>query len=583
MKRIDQITTQFRTGKDLLNLIKGSAGHPEVPEATANNLLLKVQDLWKWVLGKGDIGEDDNFFKAGGNSLKAVQLASVISRDFNVQLSFADIFDHDTIRKMALLLQARGSSDMEVILTVPEAEHYPVSSAQKRLWVACQVREINLAYTVLDVYRIKGELDIAAFRESFRRLVTRYESLRTVFMYQDGEVRQRVEAYDPGKHALVYVDLSGDENAEEKAEALAFGEADRSLDLQKGPLLKVKLIQLKGAFIFSFAIHHIITDGWSMEIIFRELLLHYEQILSGAHEELPVPAIGYKDYVFWQQGFFRTEAFLKQKQYWLERFKTPAPLFDFWEYPRPNYTGNNGKRLFDRFPVHLYEQLKKISGSYGVTLFTVLCAAVNVLFYRYTRQTDIVIGTPVAGRNLPDLQDQIGFFLNMLPIRTAVEGDMTFDQVLNAVKTSLLADLSNQDYPFDELLEALRIEEESRRNPLFTIILVLRSATVSPAVLPDKFRIEVEKIEQVHCKCKYDMEIIFSEETSVPELTIEYNTELYSDSFVVAFSRMLFATIQACISDPGIPISRLQLASPLQVTTPKVASANNSHRIDFNF
>ena len=578
MKRVDQITTQFRTGKDLLNLIKGSTGHREAPEVTENNLLLKVQEMWKWVLGKEHVGEDDSFFKAGGNSLKAVQLASAISRYFNVQLSFSEIFDHDTIRKMALLLETRGSSNTEIIMAAPEAEHYPVSNGQKRLWVACQVSEINLAYNVLDVYLIKGKMDIAAFSESFRHLVNRYESLRTLFIYRDGEVRQRVEAYDPGKHALLYLDFSREENAEKKAEAHAFGEADRSFNLAEGPLLNMKLIQVnEDTFIFSFIIHHIITDGWSMEIIFRELLRYYEQITSGRHDELPAPTIQYKDYVFWQHGFFSTEAFLKQKQYWLERFKTPASLLDFSEHHRPAYISNNGKRFSERFPAHLYEQLEKISGSYGATLFTVLFAAVNALFYRYTRQTDIVIGAPVAARNLPDLRDQIGFFLNMLPIRTTVKGDMTFEQLLKALKTSLRADLSNQDYPFDELLEALRIEGEPQKNPLFNIIVVQHNAIVSPAALPDNLRIEVEKIEQVHCKCKYDMEIIFSEKPSSLGLTIEYNTHLYSDSFVVAFSRMLFSTVQACVSDPGITIGHLPL------TTQKVVAGNKSRRIDFDF
>lgn len=576
MKKINQISSEFRTGKALLNLIKGKTA------VTTDNdmaLLPQVREVWKWILGNDAVGDDERFFKAGGNSLKAVQLASKISRDFNIQLSFSDIFDHDTVRKMALLLESRAGSAVDSIKVMPEAIHYPVSSVQQRIWVACQVPGINIAYHVQDVYLLKGAINVEAFGEAFHRLINRHESLRTVFLYQNGEVRQQVETFTSAKYPLHFHDFSQEERAAKKAEALVFSSPHPAFDLEKGPLLNMTLVRTdEHLFVFAFTIHHIITDGWSMEIIFREALQHYTEIISGTDEVLEAPVIQYKDYVYWQRDFSKSAAFVKQRQYWLERMKGLSLPPDLSGRPRSAYGSNNGKRFFYTFPAPVYQELKQLCGTYEVTLFTVLCVAVKALLYRYTRHTDLVTGTPVAGRHHPELYNQIGCFLNILPLRTTVNGDMTLEALLKVLKLQLQADFSHQDYPFDALAKDLQLQRDPARNPLFDILLVLNTEPVlSPAILARAGNLKIEKKEAAACRCKYDMEIIFTEKSSLLELTIEYNTHLYTDEFVATMGRMLAVTIQAILKEPGTTINHLPLTD-----TPAVTVSRN-HRIDFDF
>ena len=329
---------------------------------------------------------------------------------------------------------------------------FPISYAQQRLWLLDQLEPGNPAYNRPAAVRLTGRLSVAALSESLNEVMSRHESLRTCFDEVDGELAQIVCQHQP--LSLPVVDLSELHTRESEAEALACikSEAKHHFDLRRSPLLRASLLRLSCEdHILLLVAHHAISDPWSDAILFQDVAVFYRACLESREPSLPALSIQYADFADWQRRWLQGEVLKRQLSYWQEQLKGDLPALELpTDRPRPAVQTVRGKRHFLRVSDRLRDELKELCREEQVTLFMALLAAFKVLLHRYTGQQSIVVGSPVAGRNRPELENIIGFFVNTIVMRTEITGNLSLRQLLGRVRDTTLSAFSNQDLPFRE-------------------------------------------------------------------------------------------------------------------------------------
>ena len=370
-------------------------------------------------------------------------------------------------------------ADFTRIEPIGDSGDYAVSSSQRRLWVQSKLDSMGTAYNVPTSYRIRGGLDVCILGTAFAELLGRHEILRTVFRENaEGEVRQVVVPMESLGFDLREEDLTDREDPISVANTLLEGEFTHGFDLGKGPLFRVSIYRTApGEWILGCVMHHIISDGWSMEVLIRELLDLYHKGTGGSGPVLEPLRIQYRDYAAWECGQLEGETFESHRRYWLERFSGELPLMEgLGDGDRPltrTYSGDVMGRSIAKSDL---EGLREIVQERGGSLFMGLLAVVNALLYKYTGQTDIVIGCPTAGRQHADLEDQIGCYLNVLAMRTHFSGDDSFLTLLDKVREVSLGAFEHQVFPFDALIEQLDLRRDAGRNPIFDVLMDFHEA-----------------------------------------------------------------------------------------------------------
>ncbi len=345
-----------------------------------------------------------------------------------------------------------------------EQEFYPMSSAQKRLYILNELEGAGTAYNMPGVVLLEGNIDAVRFEQAFKELVKRHEALRTSFHMVEGEPVQKVHDYVD--FSITYLELDEEKAAEIVKEFIT------PFDLSQVPLLRVGLVKTnEDRRVMMFDMHHIVSDGISVNILMSEFLDLYQ-----GKTLLPL-RIQYKDFSVWQKEMFAGDSIKKQEEYWLQTFKGDIPVLDMpTDYPRPAVQSFEGDAVSFEINPELSVKLNKLATDNGATLYMVLMAAYNVLLSRYTGQEDIIVGSPVAGRPHADLQGIIGMFINTLAIRNYPEGEKTFVQFLQEVRENAFLAFENQNYQFEELVEKLNLMRDMSRNPLFDTMFALRTS-----------------------------------------------------------------------------------------------------------
>ncbi|MCW3101571.1 MAG: Nonribosomal peptide synthetase, partial [Bacteroidetes bacterium] len=407
--------------------------------AASNATEEKLLAIWSEVLGIGKekISVKDNFFEIGGHSLKATRLVSRIHKEFEVRTELKDLFSNVTITQQATLISQSAKSRFENIAPAQLHDSYPLSSSQRRLWVLCQFQESSMAYNMPGVYVFEGIFNKEALGHSFKMLIERHEILRTVFKEDEtGEVRQWIQTAEALDFSITYQDLRTDADREEKVKGPVQAFSEKAFDLSAGPLLRASLYQVEeNKHVFSYVMHHIISDGWSMEILIREVLSFYNAYVKNEETALAPLPVQYKDYSVWQQQELSAERLKSHKEYWLKQFEGELPVLELQgDKPRPAVKTYNGSSLSCTIGKELSGELKAISQLQGGTLFMGLLAAVNTLLYRYTGQEDMITGSPIAGREHSDLENQIGFYLNTLALRARFSGGDSYTSLLDKIR-----------------------------------------------------------------------------------------------------------------------------------------------------
>jgi amino acid adenylation domain-containing protein len=529
---------------------------------TETNLLA----IWEEILGVTGISTRDDFFDLGGHSLKATRLVSHIYKTFGVKLDLRDLFNKTTIQEQSRLVGEKSSVDFETIQPVENKAYYEVSASQHRMWILSQFTEANLAYNMSGIYYLNGKLNTDVLAEAFNSLVNRHEVLRTVFIETESGLMQLIRQAKDYNFELQYTDLSDSSKALERAKKTIYKESNQEFDLEKGPLFKAHLLKIKDEeFIISFVIHHIISDGWSIGILLKELLYLYDALSKGNPNGLSPLRIQYKDYAAWQNKQLNENFIGDHKKYWLEVFEGPIPVLQFpLDKPRPKVKTYNGRKVTKHIDKKLIDSFKHGIREQNATLFMGLLSVVKILLFRYTQQTDIIIGSPIAGREHADLEDQIGVYINTLAFRTKFKTDDSYQLLLKNVKQVTLNAYANQIYPFDQLVDELNLARDISRNALFDVVVVLQNADINEEKI-DALKLEGISVldygENINQTSKFDLTFSFSEAGGGLNLNLEYNTDLFNHDTIIRLAHNLEQLILSVTQTPEKSIPDLELLS----------------------
>src|SRR5215470_16112687 len=403
---------------------------------------------------------------------------------------------------------------------------FPVSFAQQRLWFLDQLEPGSPFYNLPQVISITGNLDVDALRRTFNEIVSRHEALRTTFSQTPERVRQII-----AKTLTIEVpvdDLTSLEPSEHESliAKRAREEARLPFDIATGPLWRVRLLRISVARqVLLMTMHHIVSDGWSIGLLFRELGAIYEAFAAGQPSPLAPLPIQYADFAVWQREALQGTALARQLSYWKRKLAGAPPVLELpADKMRPAVQQFRGDQKVQWISPRLTEELKRVSAQHRVTLFMTLLSAFKVLLWRYTNQPDVVVGSPIANRTRAETEELIGFFVNTLVLRTDLAGNPTFAELLNRVKEVALGAYDHQDLPFEKLVEELSPERDPGRNPLFQVSFVLQNATRSRLELLD---LTLETLDVHSGTAKFDLTLSILETREGLKASWEYNTDLF--------------------------------------------------------
>ncbi len=518
--------------------------------------------IWAEVLKLDQVGVHDDFFALGGHSLLATQVVSRVRQAFRVELPLRALFEAPTVagltEKAEALQRAKQGLQAPPMVRVDRNQKLPLSFSQQRLWFLDQLEPESPLYNVPHVVRVTGKLDVAVLDRTLNEIVRRHETLRTRFETVDDQPVQVIA--ETLKLDLAIRDLSSLPAAErvDEARRLALEEVKRPFRLSTGPLLRPTLLRLDDQdHVLVLNTHHIISDRWSLGVLSQELAAIYEAYLEGQPSPLPELTIQYPDYAVWQREYLSGPALDQQLQYWKQQLQGAPPVLELpTDRPRPPIQTFNGAHKSQILPKALLDKLKTLSREEGSTLFMVLLAAFDVLLARYSGQDDIVVGSPIAGRNRAETEKLIGFFVNTLVLRNELSGNPTFRELLKRVRETTLAAYAHQDLPFEKLVEELKPERDLSRNPLFQVMLILQNAptggqkmgTASVGPFPLSAR-----------SSKFDLTLICAETAEGLRTTLEYNTDLFQAATIDRLLSHLGTLLTAVTSDPQREIARLDV------------------------
>ncbi|WP_139487939.1 non-ribosomal peptide synthetase [Brevibacillus dissolubilis] len=481
-------------------------------EAPINERERALADIWSKLLGIEQVGRRDHFFEIGGHSLKAMQLVSHIQKQFEVEFPLREVFLQPTLQQMAERLGTLGQQRYQKIEPVDERSFYPVSPAQKRMYVMQQFNPASTTYNIPYILNIQGALDIERLRLAAELMVNRHEAFRTSFEMVDETLLQRIHPS---------MGLSFDRiSAQEHELAGLVADFIRPFDLTQAPLIRAGLISYGDeAHVLLIDMHHIISDGTSMSTFIEELIGLYEG------EQLPPLRIHYKDYAVWLEDWRGTEACQKQERYWLQAFDNELPVLQLpTDYPRPSVRSFEGDRIGVKLSPELTAAIRNVAKETETTVFMVMLAAYTILLGKYSGQDDIVVGTPVAGRSHPDVDRMIGMFINTVALRNQPTGEKTFRQYVQEVRDRAILAFEHQDYPLEELIEKLELDRDVSRNPLFDTMFTMLNMDRA-TIQHDHLRITPYEYEY-HIS-KFDLTLEAVEVDNQIALGIEYATKLF--------------------------------------------------------
>jgi amino acid adenylation domain-containing protein len=518
-----------------------------------------VAAIFADVLRVERVGIDDNFFEMGGHSLSATQVVSRIRQNLHVDVPVRTMFESPTVAALSQAVEQmqRGERGLVAppIVPVPRDQPLPLSFAQQRLWVLDQIEPNNPLYNIPRAIRLTGALNVDALESALNGIVERHEVLRTTYGSERGQPRQIVAPHL--KLSLPVIDLSRLPATERDKEArrLAHEPASTPFDLAKDPMTRNLLLKMGDEdHILVLITHHIASDGWSSGILLRELTALYEAALLGKPATLPELPIQYADYAVWQRNWLQGEVLEKQLQYWKEQLEGAPPVLSLpTDRPRPEKPTFRGAMHHFLLSVSLAEAIRALSRQQGGTAFMTMLAAFQTLVLHYTKQPDIVLGTDLANRTTVQTEALIGFFVNLLALRTDLSGDPTFEQLLGRVREVALGAYAHQDLPFDKLVEELQPERSLSHNPVVQVLFVQqntpRAASPMPGLEMTPYLLEVPS--------KFDMVVfVFENDKGVSGLWL-YNPDLFDATTVARMEGLYRLLLEKVTANPAIRLSEL--------------------------
>ncbi|MBE9212893.1 amino acid adenylation domain-containing protein [Plectonema cf. radiosum LEGE 06105] len=540
--------------------------------AARNPIEELLVNIWLQILGVERISVDDNFFELGGHSLLATRVISQIREVFAVELPLRILFENPTIIGIA---EAITTSKLEFIQPkiekIERQNKLPISFAQQRQWFLSELEPDSPFYNIPAALQISGELDILVLEASFQEIINRHEVLRTAFFTVEGKPVAQLLSIN--EFQLQIIDLTNltELIQQEKVKLIATEEAQEPFQLDKPPLLRVKLLRLNSqSHVILITLHHIIADGWSMGVLVKEVALIYQEETSPRPDGHPSPYQGegkgvrlnelpiqYADFAAWQRNLLQGEVRKKQLNYWHNQLQNAPNLLELpTDFPRGAVQTTRGGSIKFELSVELSQALKQLSQKSGCTLFMTLLAAFQTLLYRYSNSEDIVIGSAIANRHRAELEGLIGCFANTLALRTSLSGNPTFEELLNRVREVALGAYAHQDLPFEQLIDELQLVRSLSYTPLFQVMFLLQNASIQPLILED---LSWSPINSDNGTAKFDLTLSMSETANGLIGSFEYNQDLFKVSTIERMIGHWQTLLQAIVENPQQKLYELPL------------------------
>ncbi len=534
--------------------------------APGNWVEQKIAEIWQELLGIKQVGIHDNFFGLGGDSLIAVQVLSRLRNTFSIRLSVASLFESPTIAEIAPKLQKQTEPDTNLdaidreetaaIVPVSRKIDIPLSWAQERLWFMHHLEGESGAYTMPFAVRLEGNLNVNALEGAIREIVQRHEVLRTRFEIKDNKP---VQVIAPNVTiTLSVVDIKNVADSWKQVEQQATNVAFQPFDLANGSVLRAMLWQVsQQEYVLLLVIHHIAADGWSIGVLISELSACYRAISTGRSVVLPKLSVQYADFTIWQRQWLTDKVLERQLSYWKQQLAGAPPLLELpTDRSRPAIQTFRGGTQRFQLDQDLISQLKKLSQESGSTLFMTLLAGFVVLLSRYSGQTDLVIGSPIANRNSKEIEGLIGFFVNTLALRFDLSQELTFEALLAQVRQVAKDAYDHQDLPFEMLVKQLQVERNLDRNPLVQVVFAFQNAPTSVWDLPG---LRVEDVAWDLDSVRVDLEVHLWETPSGIEGVFYYNRDLFDATTIVRMMQHLQTLLVEIALNPQQPVALLPL------------------------
>jgi len=519
-----------------------------------------VASIWRELLHKDRIGRQDNFFDLGGHSLLAVQMFSRIRQILGVDLALNTLFAAPELAKFAAELANASRTTLPAITRIERKGPLPLSFAQQRLWFLVQLGDVAAeAYHQPMNFRLLGVLDVAALKSALHRIVVRHEALRTVFAVTDGTPEQRVVTEDESCFALLEHDLLGVADPHTALSRLMDDELRAPFDLERGPLIRGRLIrEHERQFVLLITQHHILSDGWSMGVFVDELSTLYSAYADAKADPLPPLPVQYVDFAAWQRRWVSGEIWQRQAAYWKQTLAGAPELLELpSDRPRQLQQDYRGDRITFSWDAQLTRDVASLGQRHGTTMFMTLLTSWAILLARLTGQDDIVTGTPTANRGRKEIEDLIGFFVNSLAMRIDLSGNPTVAQLLARVKAQSLAALQNQDIPFEQVVELVRPARSLSHNPLFQVMFAWQNAPMGSLELPGLKSAVSPKAP--HATSKFDFGVSLWQQGDNIEGGIEFATSLFDRSTIERWLGHWRIVLDAMCADAQQSVQRLPL------------------------
>ena len=489
---------------------------------------------------------DSNLFNIGLDSLSAISLVSYINTNLNIQIAIKNIFDNPTIRLLSDFILTQVSKHYVSLPKSAIKDYYPISSAQKRVYYAWLRDKNSLLYNIAGVIIIEGNIDKSKLENCFKTLIERHSSLRTYFEQKDDNIVQIIK--DEVDFKLDY------EISDETDVDSIYRNFVKPFDLSEAPLFRTQLVKLDNKkSLLLLDMHHIISDGTSLNILLQELC----DLYNG--ETLSTKELKYKDFTVWEQSQMTTDNFKEQKEYWINQFKDEIPLLNMpTSYPRPSVQNFEGSNYHAKLSKEQFSKINLLAQKLGITPYMLMLSVYYILLSKYTSQDDIVVGTPIVGRDMPELTNMLGMFVNTLALRNSVDHNISFKDFSKQIKENCLNSFKNQTYPFDMLVNDLNIKRDTSRNPLFDVMFVFQNngyPDIHINGMKSEYYIPDNNIS------KFDLTLEIVPVDNEYSLRFEYCTKLFEEDFIKRLSSHYINILNAILENEELKIADIDMLS----------------------
>ncbi len=529
----------------------------------------QIAEVWAEVLHLEQTDIHANFFELGGHSLLAIQVIIRLQQVLQIEVPLRSLFEAPTVAKLAEFVQANHPEDVPLaslgarstIPRISRQENLRLSFAQQRLWFIDQLESASSTYNIPVAYCLTGKLNLPALQQSLQAIVNRHETLRTCFSNASGEPIQMIAAEISLPLAIVDLENYPSQQAAEVQRQVT-EVAQQPFDLTQASLVRFRILRLSETeHLLVVVMHHIISDGWSLEVFFRELTVFYQAFATGQSSPLPNLPIQYVDFAYWQRQWLQGDVLQSQLSYWKQQLGGDLPVLQLpIDHLRPPVQTYRGAVHQQQLPERLTEALKAVSQEAGTTLAMTLLAAFKVLLHRYSGQDDILVGSPIAGRNQLETEGLIGFFVNTLVLRSDLSGNPSFRELLHRVREVSLEAYAHQDLPFEKLVEELKPDRDLSRSPLFQVVFIMNPPwTKGTSQDQSGLTIAPSSLQVQTGTSKFDLTLAMRDTGNGLSALFEYSTDLFDEATIVRMQGHLQTLLEGIVANPDQRLSALPL------------------------